>query len=297
VLDFRLNVFRSVAINLSFTKASAELYISQPAVTRHIKELESEYEVKLFDRTGNRISLTQAGEILFAYTTQIFSLHNEAKFEISQLKGGAEGILRLGASTTIAQYVIPPALAKFNERYPEIKLSLINGNTEYIEQRLLGGDIEIGIVEGKPSNTDIHYTPFLNDELLVFTSTQNSKIPTIISNKEFVNLPLVLRERGSGTLDIIGKILQSQNISPKKLNIIMYLGSTETIKSFIEHGSGAGIVSGFAITKEIDRGVFRKIETPGIKFSRQFYFILPQGQEPTGVTKLFLNFVNRHYNL
>jgi len=297
VLEFRLQVFRSVARNLSFTKASEEMFISQPAITRHIKELESEYETKLFDRKGNRIALTPAGEVLLSYSAQIFTLYNEAKFDISQLKGDAEGFLRLGASTTIAQYVIPQALAKFNERYPEIRLSLINGNTEYIEQRLLDGDIEIGIVEGKPSNTDIHYTPFLNDELLVFTSAKNTKIPATVSNKEFLSLPLVLRERGSGTLDIIWKILQNKDISPKKLNILMYLGSTETIKSFIEHGNGAGIVSGFALSDEITRGVFRKIDTPGIKFMRQFYFVLPQGQESTGVTKLFLNFVNRHYNL
>lgn len=189
MFDFRLKVFQSVAQNLSFTKASNELFITQPAITKHIKELESEFEVKLFDRIGNKITLTHTGSILLSYTEQILSLQNEAKFELSQFKGNLEGKLRLGASTTIAQYVIPSALAQFNRRFPEIKLSLTNGNTQYIEQRLLKNEIDIGIVEGKPTNSDIRYSSFLNDELFVFTSAQNTTIPDSVSNDEFLKLP------------------------------------------------------------------------------------------------------------
>lgn len=101
MLDFRLKVFQSVARNLSFTKASNEMYISQPAVSKHIKELEQEFEVKLFNRIGNKISLTTAGNLLMNYAERITSLHNEIKFEMSQLKGASEGLLRIGASSTI----------------------------------------------------------------------------------------------------------------------------------------------------------------------------------------------------
>ena len=297
MLDFRLKVFQCVAQNLSFTKASNELFITQPAITKHIKELESEFEVKLFDRIGNKISLTQAGNILLSYTDHILSLHNEVKFELSQLKGSLEGNLRLGASTTIAQYVIPAALAKFNERFPEIKLSLANGNTEHIERQLLKNEIDIGIVEGKPTNADIRYSSFLNDELLVFASAQNAIIPPLVSNDEFLKLPLVLRERGSGTLEIIEKSLQHYQISPKQLNVLMFLGSTEAIKSFIKTGNGVGIVSRFAIEQELSNNIFRLINTPSLKFHRQFYFISPKGPEPVGLAKLFLNFLKKHYNL
>ena len=297
MLDFRLKVFQSVAHNLSFTKASNELFITQPAISKHIKELESEYEVKLFNRIGNKISLTTAGEILLAYTDRIVSLHNEIKFELSQLNGNPEGALRIGASSTISQYVIPAVLAKFNKRFPEIKLSLINGNTETIEKRLLKNEIEIGIVEGKPSNSDIRYSPFLNDELLVFTSVQNTIVPNSVTNDEFLRLPLVLRERGSGTLEIIEKNLHQSQVSPKQLNVLLFMGSTEAIKSFIKTGNGVGIVSRFAIEQELSNHLFRLINTSGLKFNRQFYFISPQGPEPVGLVKLFLNFVQQHYNL
>ena len=297
MVDFRLKVFQSVALNLSFTKASNELFITQPAISKHIKELESEFEVKLFNRIGNKITLTPAGDILLAYTERIASLHNEIKFELSQLNGNPEGTLRIGASSTISQYVIPAALAKFNKRFPEIKLSLINGNTEAIEKRLLKNEIDIGIVEGKPSNADIRYSSFLNDELLVFTSAQNTIFPNPVSNDEFLKLPLVLRERGSGTLEIIEKNLLQSKVSPKQLNVLLFLGSTEAIKSFIKTGNGVGIVSHFAIEQELSNNIFRLINTSGLKFDRQFYFISPQGPEPVGLVKLFLNFVQQHYNL
>lgn len=297
MLDFRLKVFQSVAHNLSFTKASNELFISQPAITKHIKELELEFEVKLFDRVGNKILLTQAGTILQTYAVRIMALHNEVKFELSQINGKLEGTLRLGASTTVSQYVIPSVLSAFNKRFPAIKISLINGNTERIEQKLLHGDLDLGIVEGNPNNADIRYLPFLNDELVVFTSTQNSTIPSSVNNNEFLELPLVLRERGSGSLSIIENHLLSHHVNPKELNVIMHLGSTEAIKSFVATGSGVGIVSLFAISTELERHVVRIIDTPNLKFYRQFYFISSKGPESVGVAKLFLNFSQSHYNL
>lgn len=296
MLDFRLMVFQSVARNLSFTKAANELFITQPAVSKHIKELESEFSVKLFDRIGSKIHLTKAGETLLSYADSILSLHQEVKFKLSQLHGGVEGNLRIGASTTIAQYVIPPVLAKFHERYPEIRLSLLNGNTEYIEKLLLNNEIDLGIVEGEPTNTDIQYNPFLDDELIVFTSSQNRTIPNRVSKDEFTRLPLVLRERGSGTLEIIEKKLKHLQISPGQLNVLLFLGSTEAIKSYVKTGSGVGIVSRSAIAQELANNIFMQLVTPELKFDRQFYFISSKGPEPSGLSKMFLNFVRKQYN-
>jgi len=212
------------------------------------------------------------------------------------LKGASEGLLRIGASSTITQYVIPPALARFNKQFLGIGLTLINGNTEFIENQLLENKIDLGIVEGKLTNPDIRYSTFLNDELLVFTSAQNKTVPSEVSVDQFTQLPLVLRERGSGTLEIIEKNLQEHQISPKQMNVLLFLGSTEAIKSFIKTGNGVGIVSRFAIEQELSSHIFRLIDIPEIKFYRQFNFISPQGPEPVGLAKLFLNFVQKHYN-
>jgi DNA-binding transcriptional LysR family regulator len=137
----------------------------------------------------------------------------------------------------------------------------------------------------------------LNDELLVFTSSVNTTIPDSVSMDELLKLPLVLRERGSGTLEIIEKNLQHYQISPKQLNVLMFLGSTEAIKSFIKTGNCVGIVSRFAIEQELSSHIFRIVRTQNLKFNRQFYFISPTGPAPIGLAKLFFDFVQKHYNL
>jgi len=162
--NFRLQVFYSVAKNLSFTKASQELYITQPAITKHIKELEEEYGLRFFDRKGNRIYLTNAGQVLLDHAEQILSLHRKLDFEMSTFKDRVSGQLKLGASTTIAQYVIPQVLSAFHKKFPKIKLSLLNGNTQYITDTLLKGEIDMGIVEGKSKNKDILYDRFISEE-------------------------------------------------------------------------------------------------------------------------------------
>ena len=149
MLDFRLQVFYTVAKRLSFTKAAGELFISQPAVTRHIHELEQQFGTTLFERLGNQIRLTPAGETALRHAETILANYRQLQYDLSVLKGQHAGTLRLGASTTVAQYVIPPILARFHERYADVKISLVSGNTQQSEQALLNHDIELGIVDGR----------------------------------------------------------------------------------------------------------------------------------------------------
>jgi len=295
MVDFRLKVFQTVARHLSFTKASNELFISQPAITRHIKELELTCKAKLFDRSGTRISLTPAGSLLFDYANRILHLHDEAMFELSHLAGHLKATLRIAASTTIAQYVLPIALARYTDLYPDIQVVLLSGNSAEVEHLVLKNEADIGFVEGKTTNADIHYQPFMNDELVMFTARQNKIYPQRIELKDLSKLPLVLREQGSGTLEVIRKALADVNFS--NLNIIIHLGSTEGIKTFIKTGKGVGIVSKVAIENDIEKGEFRLIQVADIQLYRQFHVIYPKGPEPVGIGKHFRDFVNRHYNL
>ena len=227
--DFRLKVFQSVAKNLSFTKASQELFVSQPAITKHIQELETYYQARLFDRQGNKISLTKAGELLLKHSEKILDDYKQLEYEMHLLHNEYIGELKLGASTTIAQYVLPPLLANFIAKFPQINLSLINGNSRGVEAALQEHRIDLGLVEGIFRLPNLKYTPFLQDELVAVVHTQSKLAVT----DEIT--PLVLRERGSGTLDVFERALLQHNLKLSSLNVLMYLGSTESIKLFLEH--------------------------------------------------------------
>ena len=149
--DFRLKVFQSVAKNLSFTKASQELFVSQPAITKHIQELETYYQARLFDRQGSKISLTKAGELLLKHSEKILDDYKQLEYEMHLLHNEYIGELKLGASTTIAQYVLPPLLANFIAKFPQINLSLINGNSRGVEAALQEHRIDLGLITHIPS--------------------------------------------------------------------------------------------------------------------------------------------------
>lgn len=290
--DFRLRVFQSVAKNLSFTKASQELFISQPAITKHIKELELTYEARLFDRCGGHISLTDAGLLLLQHTERILDDYKRLEYEMHLLHNEYRGELRLGASTTIAQYVLPPYLGKFIAKCPEVTLSLLNGNSREVETALQEHRIDLGLVEGIFRLPNLRYETFLSDELVAVVHTHShlsSTLPGEISVEDLLHIPLVLRERGSGTLDVIERALQGKGIRLSALQVLMYLGSTESIKLFLEHAECMGIVSIRSIARELSSGLFRVIEIQNMPMLRDLCFVRLQGQEG-GVAEVFARF-------
>lgn len=295
--NFRLIVFRSVARNLSFTKAANELFITQPAVTKQIKALEKEYGLRFFSRKGNRIYLTAEGIILLEHVDKLYELQQKLEDNLNSFKENPSGILRLGASTTIAQYVIPSVLSKFLRKYPDVKLSLRTGNTKQIAETLLKGEIDLGIVEGRIKNKEIHYMKFLSDELAVVVRSENKLThKNEITLKELIAMPMVLRERGSGTLDVIEHALKNKNVKLSSLKIVMHLGSTEAIKLFLEFQDSVGFIPIRAIEKELKLGVLKIVKIKNLRIKRTFDFIIPQGLEPTKVAAKFINLAKLTYN-
>ncbi|WP_312150407.1 LysR substrate-binding domain-containing protein, partial [Empedobacter sp.] len=294
MFDFRLKVFDTVAKRLNFTKAANELNITQPAVTKHIKEIELNLNIKLFERNGTKIKLTKAGEILLKYTEEIFSVYQKMEFEIGQLQEKQKGILRLGASTTIAQYVLPPILAEFRKRFPEIQLSLVIQNSERIEELLGNHKIDVGLIEAQIKNRTFHYFPFMKDEI-VLVSRQNHSIFTKNNIKldDLKNIPLVFREPGSGTLETIDLALKSKNIKLNELNIEIQLGSTESIKSYVLHSDALAFLSIQSILQELKNQTLTIIDIKNLVIERNFNFIIPEGDQ-SKLVNLFINFCNSY---
>lgn len=291
--DFRLKVFQCVAKNLSFTKASQELFISQPAITKHIHELESNYGAQLFERKGNRITLTDAGRLLLNHCEQILDEYKKLDYEMNLLHNDFVGELRLGASTTIAQYVLPPILAQYIKRYPKVKLSLLNGNSRDIEEALQEHRIDLGLVEGTNRLPNLKYSKFLDDELVaVIPSNSRLTDKEEITPQELKNIPLVLREYGSGTLDVIEQALSRHQIRLGDLHILMYLGSTESIKLFLQNADCMGIVSIRSIQNELKEGKLQVIEIEGMRMMRDFDFVQLQGIEG-GLAQQFITYAQQ----
>lgn len=292
-MDFRLKAFHSVATNLSFTKASKELYISQPAISKHIHELEVKYKTPLFDRSGNRIALTRAGELLLSHTQALLSAYRQMDFEMNLLTDNFSGELRLGASTTIAQYVLPPILSSFIRKFPDIRVSLTNGNTRDIEQALRDRKITLGLVEGNTRQNIFHYVPFMKDELVVVTHTGSSFAGyEELTFEQLCAFPLVLRENGSGTLEVLESALAAHQVKLSQLNVLMQLGSTESIKLFLENSDTLGIISVRAVTRELMAGRLKVIDITGFEAERIFSFAQLQGHTG-GLEESFIRYAQQ----
>jgi DNA-binding transcriptional LysR family regulator len=291
--NFRVVVFRAVAEERSFRKAAEELYLTQPAVSLQIKALEEDIGVQLFDRTGAHITLTEAGRVLLECSKKVESLLIQAEHEIAALSGEHAGQLALGASTTIAQYVLPGLLGEFCCEHPRVHPTLFSGNTERIVEAVEKQKIALGFIEGPARSRDVKTEPFLEDELVLIASTAHEWADRAsVSSSEIAAIPLLMRERGSGTRHVIEMALERQGVKRSSLHIVMELDSTEAIKSAVEAGLGLGFVSRWAIAKDLrlDHS-FRIVEVEGLRIQREFLLAYAAGPEPLGLAIEFRRFL------
>lgn len=296
-MDFRLKVFKTVAEQLSFTKASKLLFISQPAVTKHINELEKQYGKALFNRLGNSISLTPEGVVLFDYATKIIELYIKLEQEFIDSDTHLPKTISLAASTTIAQYILPSLLSKFKGVYPDTSVTLINQNSEIIESLVLQKETDLGLSEGTTHNPKLHYDSFIKDEIVLTTRIENkySKIEEI-SLDQLKNIPIVIRESGSGTKNIIEDSLKKIGLSLQEMNIEIQLGSTESIKNYLLASNSYAFLSIHSIAKELKNHEFTIIELEGLRIERTFQFVSLHGDYDKTAERL-KNFFVSHYNL
>jgi DNA-binding transcriptional LysR family regulator len=291
--NFRLVVFRAVAEQHSFRKAAEELFLTQPAVSLQIKALEEDIGVQLFDRTGTRIALTEAGKVLLGYFRQANALFARAEHEIAALSGAHAGHLALGASSTIAQYVLPRLLGEFTREHPRVHPTMISGNTEQIVEAVEEQKIELGLIEGPARSRDVKTEPFLEDELVLIVAAAHewAELKSIPCS-EIAAASLLMRERGSGTRRVVELALAQKGVKAKSLRIVMELDSTEAIKSAVEAGLGIGFVSRSAIAKDLrlDKS-FRIVEVQGLSIKREFLLAYAAGPEPQGLAQEFRRFL------
>lgn len=288
--DFRLKVFITAARTLSFTRAAEQLCISQPAVSKHVAELEARYGLQLFTRRGSRLELTDAGRTLLDAAERLADDYRRLEYEMSLCTGQTEGELRLGASTTIAQYLLPPLLARFTTRFPQVRVSLLSGNSGQVEQALGDHAIDLGLVESVSRRQGLHYTLFRPDELVLVARPGGLYARTeSVTPEALCRIPLVLRESGSGTLEVISAALAERGIRLSQLNVVLRLGSTEGIKRFVRHSDAMAIVSAFSVVDELRSGTLRIVDLDGLPLLRDFVFVHAEAH-PARLVRQFLDF-------
>ncbi|HUB01911.1 MAG TPA: LysR substrate-binding domain-containing protein [Terriglobales bacterium] len=284
----RLRVFRSVAAHLSFRRAGEELGLTQPAVTLQIKALEAELSVRLLNRSGNRVSLTPAGVILQRHAEAIAEQLAQALEELAALRGDHAGEFRLGASTSIAQYVLPRLLGEFKRQFPNVQVSVISGNTEHIVNQLLSERIAIGLIEGPALRREVRTEPLLEDELVLAMAAKHEWADReSISVEQLKGHPLLLREHGSGTRQVLETALAKAGLKKSDLNVVMELDSTEAILSSIEANLGIGFVTRWAVIPRLPLGRVKTAPVKGLRIRRNFSLLYPAGPKPTGIAGAF----------
>jgi len=294
--NFRLKVFRTVAAEMSFRKAAEALHLSQPAVSQQIRSLEEETGVRLFDRGsgdghGSQIALTEAGRVLLGYAESAAGTMAEAQRALAALNEDVSGELRLGASTTVAQYVLPRILGSFLRQYPHVHLSVMSGNTERIAEAVAEREVALGIIEGPPMRRDVKTEPMVQDEMVLIAAPGHAWARAgSIAATELTKAPLLMRERGSGSRRVVERALKKAGIPLRSLRVTMELDSTEAIISGVEAELGVGFISRWAVGKPLRLGTIRTVQVKGLEILRDFSFIRQTGTELTGAAAAFQRF-------
>lgn len=296
MIDYRFQVFLAVASRGSFTQAAETLHISQPAVSRHIRELENSLGCRLIDRKGSGIFLTDAGKVLVRYGNNFRALSRDLMHELSLCSGRFQGVLRIGASTTVAQYVLPNVLSAFRKRYPDVSLEATTSNSEEISALLRAGTIDLGLVEGLPHSRDFDYYAFSRDEIVLAAGTHSGLPDTLESADALKKLSFAVREYGSGTQEFIQEHLSRAGISAEDLQIDITLDSTEAIKRYLREGQCVAFVSVAALRDDLHSGFLKIIDIKDFEIARPFHLICLKGEQ-SRIVNAFRDFLLYNFSV
>ena len=291
VTNDQLRVFLKVAEFQSFTQAGEALFLTQPAVSLQIKTLEKDLGVALFERSGKQIRLTSSGKNLLPLAMSITRQMDEAREVVQPLSSGPQGHLRIGASMTIGTYLLPEFLSTYRRSHPQITIGLAIRNTHQILHDLKTSEIDLGLIEGEPTRTQglsLERSFLQHDHLLLIDSVNNPNLSTDgpVSLDALSRIPVIGREPGSGTRQVIEEALVSLGVSPDFFNVTMIVDNPEAIKELVSLGSGIAFISALALRKE-DRGRIRTLGVTGFRPVRDLWILTPHRKLSSGAD-LFL---------
>jgi LysR family transcriptional regulator, low CO2-responsive transcriptional regulator len=276
----QLEVFINVAESGSFSKGAEATFITQSTVSQHISALESEFGIKLLDRTGKGALLTEGGKILLEQARRLVEHAREIPLALGRFKGIEEAVLRIAGSGIPGEYMIPASLPLLISRFPGLTLVLVQGDSREVLAKLLAEEVEFGVVGGWLAEDGLEFTPFASDELVLIAPpghrwSQGS--PILL--EELLRETFVLRERGSGTGKAASDALWEAGIDPSRLRVAAHLGSNEAVKRAVMAGVGVSFVSAISVQRELEHGALVQVSVTGVAIRRQFYLAKRKGRE------------------
>ncbi len=292
--DRRLQVFTTVARLLSFTKAAETLHMTQPAVTFQIRQLEEYFNARLFDRTHNRITLTETGELVQTYADQIIEKYKEMDNAVRTMTGEVQGPLVIGASTTIGDYVIPEILGEYQRSFPEVTIRLNIANTQGIIYMVENNEIDIGIVEGPVDNKNLTTEVCWYDELVLACPPDHALAKkSSVKVDDIMEYPFIGREEGSGTRGVFSHYIESRGKSADEINRILEFTSPESIKAAVGAGLGVTVQSVATLQKEIQLDMLATVPLDP-PLNRPFSLVYQRQKFRVQAMEEFLQFAQTH---
>ncbi|NVM20725.1 MAG: LysR family transcriptional regulator [Desulfobacterales bacterium] len=291
---WRLHIFCKVIELKSFSKAAGAVYLSQPTVSSHIKDLENHYECKLIDRLGREVAPTKAGELLYEYATKMIALKEDAEKTLAEFQGKTRGHLTIGGSTIPGGYILPPLLGRFKQVYPEVTVTLIESDTAGIIRSTIEGRVELGIVGAKAREVQLIQEKIMADEMfLIVPAAHRWAARGSVGMDEVMGEPFIMRESGSGTRRSIEELLDGSGHWLGRLNVVAEMGSTEAVRQGIKAGVGVSILSECAVADELAAGILKKVGINGLSFHRAFYLIVHKHRTQSPLCRTFIEFLKQ----
>ena len=288
----QLEIFVKVAELGSFSKAAEALFLTQPTVSEHIRGLEEELGVRLLDRLGRGAAPTKAGQLLLGYGRRILELHREARQALDQFQGRMSGELVVAASTIPGEYVLPALIGRFKEKYPDIAISLLIGDTQRVVEWVLEGRAELAVAGAQIDHRALEYRELMPDELVLVVSAAHPWHGKKTATLEEVRAePLIVRERGSGSRHALEKALAEVGLDLSDFRVVGEMGSTQAIKQGVKAGVGISLISKRAVAEECQHGTLHCVKVKDLRFSRAFYLVTSTTRSRSPLAEAFRAFL------
>lgn len=294
-MDFRqLETFVQVVQSRSFSKAAEKLYITQPTVTNHIKNLEEEVGTLLLNRMGKKISLTNAGTILYNEALNIINSLEMIKHELTIYGNEIKGHLDIVSSSVPRKYLIPAIIDAFLKEYNDVTFSISDDDSNEVVSSILDAYTDFGFIGEKYSNPHLEYIEIINDRLVLIASNDfkaDMENFQEISLDELLNERFIFREEGSATRNIFVSEFEKQDISLSQLNTVAYVRDIDTIKKMVSLGVGISFISEKLVNGDIRLNKYKAFTVKGLDLSRKYYFVYHKNRQLTPLAKTFKNFI------